>query len=292
MAKALETTTPVKVPRLGLRRFVHWRASPAMVIGTSIVGVFLVLAVLGSIIAPYDYTEFHMQARFQAPNADFILGTDNFGRDVLSRVIVGARSILFLAGSATLLGIVLGALIGIVSAYYGGWFDELVMRIVDGLMSIPSMLMALLIISMLGPATINLIVGIGIIYAPSVARVVRAAVLQERVKEYVAAAQVRGESTLSILGRELLPNVLPVIFAEAPIRFAYTILLSASLGFLGLGVQPPTPDWGLMVNEGRNYMPQAPWMVAAPAIAIALLIIGVSLLGDGLQQRLGILKEI
>jgi peptide/nickel transport system permease protein len=158
-------------------------------------------------------------------------------------------------------------------------------------MSIPTMMMALLILSTLGTEDINLIVGIGVIYMPNVARVMRSAVLEEKVKEYVAAAQMRGESTAYILFREILPNILSPMIVEASIRFGYSILLSASLGFLGLGVQPPTPDWGLDVNKGRPFLITAPWIILGPAAAMSLLVIGVSLLGDGIQQTLGVSGE-
>lgn len=253
--------------------------------------LFLALAILGPSITPYEPTQFHPRDRFQPPNATYWLGTDNFGRDVFSRVIAGARSILVLAGTATLFGLVLGTIVGIVSGYYGGWFDEVVMRVLDGFMGIPTMLMALLVISMIGSSTLNLILAIGVIYTPMIARVMRSATLQEKVQEYVSAAQVRGESTISILGREIFPNIVGLAFVEGPIRFGYAILLAASLGFLGLGVQPPTPDWGLMVNEGRNFLPIAPWITLSAAVAISLLIIGVSLLGDGIQQRMGITRD-
>ena len=187
-----------------------------------------------------------------------------------------------------MLGVLLGLIIGVASGYYGGWLDEIVMRIQDGLMSIPSMLMALLIISVLGAGDINLIIGIALIYAPSVARVIRSAVLEEKAKEYVAAAQIRGESTLYILVREIMPNILSPMTVELTIRFGYAILLSASLGFLGLGVQPPTPDWGLDVNRGRPFLVTSPWIILSPALAMSIMVVGVSMLGDGIQQELGV----
>ena len=256
--------------------------------GAVIVFAFVVMAALGPQIAPFDPNEFHMDARFEPPNRTYILGTDNFGRDVASRTIVGARSILLLAGVASVLGVLLGLIIGVASGYYGGWLDEIVMRIQDGLMSIPSMLMALLIISVLGAGDINLIIGIALIYAPSVARVIRSAVLEEKAKEYVAAAQIRGESTLYILVREIMPNILSPMTVELTIRFGYAILLSASLGFLGLGVQPPTPDWGLDVNRGRPFLVTSPWIILSPALAMSIMVVGVSMLGDGIQQELGV----
>ncbi len=268
-----------------------FRNRPILLVGSFIVGVFIIMAIFGPFIAPFDPNEFHMDARFETPNQTYLLGTDNFGRDVASRTIIGSRSIILLAGPASILGILFGSIVGITSAYYGGWLDEIAMRALDGIMSIPSMLMALLIISTLGTEDINLIIGIGIIYTPGVARVLRSAVLQEKVKAYVAAAQVRGESTAYILFREILPNILSPMIVEASIRFGYAILLSASLGFLGLGKQPPTPDWGLDINKGRPFLLTSPWIVVAPAAAMSMLVIGVSMLGDGIQQSLGISAE-
>jgi peptide/nickel transport system permease protein len=210
-------------------------------------------------------------------------GTDQFGRDILSRVIVGSRSMITLALGATVLALVLGAGTGVVAAYFGGWIDELLMRVADVMLAFPALLLALLILSTLGSAMIYLILCIGIVFAPAIARVIRSVVLELRTREFVEAARMIGSSHRRIMQREILPNLLSTLLVEAAIFFGYAILVGAGLGFLGMGVQPPSPDWGLQVNDGRSFLLTAPWVVLFPAIAISSLVIGVNLLADGLN---------
>jgi peptide/nickel transport system permease protein len=218
----------------------------------------------------------------------YLFGTDQFGRDIFSRIIVGSRNILVLAASATALGLLLGITVGLIAGYYGGLLDEGLMRLTDVMMSFPSLLLALLILSTLGSSLINVIIGIAIVFTPRVARVVRSVVLGIRTQEFVDAARVRGESDLYIMAREILPNASSPIIVEGSIRISYAILLAAALGFLGLGIQPPAPDWGLQVSEGRNFILSAPWVVAFPALAIASLVVGANLLADGLGRMMRI----
>jgi peptide/nickel transport system permease protein len=260
-------------------------ARPAGAVGCALVLLHLALAVAGPALAPYSATEFHMEHRLAPPSAQYLLGTDQFGRDIFSRVLVGAPGIMILATSATALGLALGTAVGLAAGYFGGFVDEVLMRLMDALMSFPSLLLALLILTMVGPATSNVVIGIGFVFMPRVARVVRSAVLSQRTLEYVQAARVRGESALYIMTREILPNIRGPIVVEAAIRVSYAILLGASLGFLGLGVQPPTPDWGLMVSEARNFLLVAPWVALAPAAAIATLVVGVNLVADGICRE-------
>jgi peptide/nickel transport system permease protein len=199
---------------------------------------------------------------------------------------VGSRNILVLAAVSTSLGLALGVAVGLVAGYYGGMLDEGLMRLMDVMMSFPSLLLALLILSTLGPALINIIIGIAIVFMPRVARVIRSVVLDIKTKEFVDAARVRGETGIYIMLREILPNALGPIIVEGSIRTSYAILLGAALGFLGLGVQPPAPDWGLQISEGRNFILAAPWVVLFPSLAIASLVVGVNLLADGLGRIL------
>jgi peptide/nickel transport system permease protein len=203
-------------------------------------------------------------------------------------VLFGGRSIWLLATTSTALGLALGVLVGMAAGYYGGWLDEALMRTMDAMMSFPSLLLAMLILTMAGPATQNIILAIAVVFTPRVARVVRSVVLGLKTHEYIEAARLRGESGLYIMAREILPNALSPIIVEGSIRISYAILLGASLGFLGLGVQPPAADWGLMVSEGRNFVLLAPWMVLFPAVAIASLVVGANLLADGLSRLLGV----
>jgi peptide/nickel transport system permease protein len=257
-----------------------------VVVGGAILIFFLIIAFIGPTIAPYPPREFHTARAFEGPSADFWLGTDQFGRDNLSRVLVGTRSIFMVSFTATALGVLVGTVIGLTAGYYGGKIDEVIMRIADGVMSFPSLLLALLILTMLGPAMINVIIGIGIVFVPRVARIIRSVALDIRTHQFIQAAEARGERSGYFILREMLPNAWPPIIVESSIRVSYAILISASLGFLGLGVQPPTPDSGLMIFEGRGVITVAPWLVLAPAVAISTLVIATNLFADGLSRIL------
>lgn len=215
------------------------------------------------------------------------MGTDQFGRDIFSRVIVGSCSMMLLAGASMLLAITLGTLTGMIAAYYSGPVDEILMRVTDVLLSFPALLLALLILSSLGSEMIYLVLCIGIVFAPAIARVMRSVVLELKTREFVEAARMIGAKDGRIMRREILPNLLNTLVVEAALYFGYAILIGSGLGFLGMGVQPPSPDWGLQVSEGRNYLLTAPWVVSSPALAISSLVIGVNLLADGLTMGEG-----
>jgi peptide/nickel transport system permease protein len=253
-------------------------------IGLLLVLLYLVLAILGEWIAPYPYTEQHLADALQPSSLRYPLGTDQFGRDILSRIIVGSRSMILLATAATLLALILGALTGVIAAYYGGLVDEALMRLTDVLLSFPALLLALLILSTLGSAMIYLIFSIGVVFAPAIARVLRSVVLELKSREFVEAARLIGATDGRIMVHEILPNLMRVLAVEAAIYFGYAILVGSGLGFLGLGVQPPSPDWGLQVNDGRNFLLTAPWVVIFPALAISSLVIGINLFADGLEH--------
>ncbi len=278
---AEDAVAPAPTPR--------WRrllATTSATIGGVILLVYLLLAVFGAAIAPYPPLEFHYQDTLQPPSGTFLLGTDQFGRDVLSRILAGTRSIILIAFGATALGVVGGTLVGLTAGYYGGKIDETIMRVADGLMSFPSLLLALLILTTLGSSLVNIVIGVAITFVPRVARIIRSVALDIRTQPFVQAAQARGERAPYIITREMLPNALPAIIVESSIRVGYAILIGASLGFLGLGVQPPTPDWGLMIYEGRSMIQTAPWLVLGPAVAISLLVIAANLFADGLSRVL------
>lgn len=262
-----------------------WRY-PTTLIGFILVFLFLVIAVFGPMIAPYTYTEQNLSNKLQPPSEEHLFGTDQFGRDVYSRVLVGSRDVLSVAGSGTALAVFFGLLLGLLSGYRGGLFDELIMRFMDVILSIPPLLLAMVILFSLGPSRINVIIVVGFLYIPMVARVVRSVVLDLKTRQFVEAARLRGESRFYILYREILPNVLPHLAVEASMRFSYSIFLVASLGFLGLGVQPPSPDWGLMVGDARTWFHQARWVLFFPAGAIALLVVAVGFMSDGLRRML------
>jgi peptide/nickel transport system permease protein len=262
------------------------RRYPMNMFGFVIVLLFFLIAIWGPMLAPYKYTTQNLPNKLQPPSEEHIFGTDQFGRDIYSRVLVGSRDVLSVAGSGTALAVFFGLLLGLFSGYRGGLFDELIMRAMDVILSIPPLLLAMVILFSLGPSRINVIIVVGFLYIPMVARVVRSVVLDLKTRQFVEAARLRGESSIYILYREILPNVLPHLAVEASMRFSYSIFLVASLGFLGLGVQPPSPDWGLMVGEARNWFHQARWVLYYPAGAIALLVVGVGFMSDGLRRML------
>lgn len=259
-------------------------ARPLSLIGLILVALFLLLAVFGPLIAPYEYDTIIRGSQRQPPSADHLFGTDRLGRDVFSRVVWGAREIIALPALTTALSILCGTAIGLAIGYRGGWLDEIVSRMLDSLLSIPALMLALVMLGTLGPSAFGLVIVIVLLYTPIVARVVRSAALTVRTAGYIEAARLRGDSIFYILFREMLPGVLPALIVEGSLRFSYAIFLTASLGFLGLGVQPPSPDWGRMVNEARDSFVQTPWALWFPAGAIALLVIGVNLLSDGLRR--------
>lgn len=248
--------------------------------------LFVFAAVAAPLIAPYSATETIPVDTVDPPSTVHLFGTDHLGRDIFSRVLYGTRSVLSLAGLGTLLAVLLGLTFGLFSGYRGGWFDEILMRFFDSLLAIPAMLLALLLLGTIGPSRQSVLIVIVIVFSPIVARVVRSETLAVKSLGFVEAARLQGESTFHILYREILPSVLPALSVEAALRFSYAIFLVASLGFLGVGVQPPTPDWGLMVSEARNYVGITPWALYFPAGSISLLVIGVNLLADGLKRAL------
>jgi peptide/nickel transport system permease protein len=263
-------------------------------IGLPLVLFYLTLALVGPWLAPYPATEQHLlpvENQLAAPSWKYLLGTDQFGRDILSRVMSGAGSIISMSVAGAGLGIALGTVVGMSSGYKGGKTDEIVMRVMDGLMSFPSLLLALLVLTTLGASWQNIVLTIGIVFTPGVARVMRSSTLSLKAMEFVQSARLRGEPAPYIIFMEILPNTVPVLVVESSVRLSYAILLASSLGFLGLGVQPPSPDWGLMISESRRFIVDAPWVALVPAGAVASLVVGVNLLSDGLRQARGLPKR-
>jgi peptide/nickel transport system permease protein len=259
---------------------------PTTLIGFAIVGFFLFMAIFGEWVAPHPYFEQVLADRLQPPSTEYLFGTDQFGRDILSRVLSGSRDIFLVAGSGTLVAVLLGLTLGMFAGYYGGLIDEIAMRLVDVLFAIPPLLLAMVILGTVGPSRGNIVLVVGFLYIPMVSRVVRSVVLDLKTRQFVEAARLRGERARYIMFREMLPSVLPPLAVEASMRFSYAIFLVASLGFLGMGVQPPSPDWGLMVGEARDYFMQARWVLLFPAGTIAVLVIGVGFMSDGLRRML------
>jgi len=260
--------------------------TPHGMLGVIGVSFLLIVALIGPAVAPQDPESFNYGARFEGPSAAHLLGTDWYGRDLFSRVLAGAQSTVLLAILATIIGTVSGTLAGIISGYVGGRFDEVTMRVIDALMAIPGLLFALMIIAVLGSSSLNAVLAIGIAFAPGMARIARSVTLQVRSTDYVAAARSRGEGGAWIVLAEILPNVIAPVIVEATIRVAFAIMTLATLSFLGLGAQPPSPEWGLMIAEARDHLFRSPWPVIVPGGAIALVAISFNLLGDGLRDAL------
>lgn len=277
---------------------------PQSALGTAIVVFFFILAIFGAQLAPYPDPNFQGNPSRHEPTlrltrlqlGDYPFGTDRIGRDVFSRVILGAESIFLTAGLGTLLAVIFGAALGLFMGYQGGWIDEALGRVIDALLAIPALLLALVTVGVIrnlnlepgswqAQAADNIILLIiGILYVPIVARVVRSSTLDIKTRQFIEAAQIRGESRFYIIFREIFPSVVPTLVVEASLRFSYAIFLVASLAFLGFGAPPPSPDWGLMVSESRRAYALMPWTLEYPAAAIAILVVGVNLMSDGIKR--------
>ncbi len=259
---------------------------PQGVAGAVLLAIVLVAALVGAQLAPYDPQLFHPAARLQGPSAAHWLGMDQFGRDIFSRILAGARATISFGVGATALGVAFGALIGVTAGVVGGWLDSLIMRLVDGLLAVPDLLFTLLIVTVLGGGTGHALLAVAVAFTPGMARISRSAVLSIRTREFVQAAVARGESRAYVIAAEVLPNALGPLIVEATIRVSFAIMLGATLGFLGLGAQPPSTEWGLMIAEARQFMFRNPWCVAAPGVAIAIAAMGFNLFGDALRDVL------
>ena len=265
---------------------------PGFIIGLVILGMWSFLAIAGESIAPYDpFNDF--STGHLPPGPEHLLGTDRLGRDVLSRVMVGARDVLIVAPLAAILGVTVGSLLGLIMGYYRGLVDDVISRIIEAFLSLPVILIALLTLVVLGSSTLVVlgsstmvvVLVVGILFTPIVARTVRSAVIAERDLDYVTSAKLRGESGLFILAREIFPNVRGPIIVELTVRFGYAIFTVATLSFLGVGIQPPSPDWGLSISEEYNNMISGKWWPTLfPALAIASCVVAVNLIADALQS--------
>ena len=269
-----------------------FRRNQKATIGLVIVlGLFLTAA-FAPFLAPHDPEATDVENRELAPSAEHPMGTDDLGRDVFSRVLMGARISLYVGFVSIGMAMVAGTTIGVVAGYYQGLVDESLMRAMDAMMSFPPILLALTVIAVMGANLNNILIALAFVYTPFIARVARSAAISVRNEAFVEAAVARGESDAYIIFREVLPNCVGPLLVQGSINIAFTMLLEAGLSFLGLGAQPPTPSWGLMINDGWGFMQDAPWMVFFPALAISLAVIGFNLLGDGLRDVLDPKGEI
>jgi peptide/nickel transport system permease protein len=261
---------------------------PLAIVGIAIIIFWLVLAVIGPQIVPYTYTAMDSNNQMANPGTNgHLLGTDSLGRDILARIVYGSRSILMVALLTSILSTILGILAGFTAGYFGGRLDTSFLKLMDIMMAIPPLVLSMVVLGILGDSSIfSLTLIVSIAFIPATARVSRGVLLTEKNQEYVSAARIRGESNLYIMFVEIFPNTVGPIIVEATARFAYSIMMVASLGFLGVGLQPPTPDWGMMVIENKPIIAQAPWAVLFPALAIASLVIAISIFSDFVSKVL------
>ena len=277
------------VPAQDSTLLIYWRRlkrHPLALVGIAVFAFFLLMAFIGPYVAPYKFQVQDIAMRLRPPSLEHFCGTDQYGRDVFSRILVGSREIFLLGGGGTLLAGIIGISIGLFSGYTGGLWDEILMRMLDIFLAFPSLLLALVILSTVGSSSTSLIVIVAILYVPMLARVTRSMVLDLKTKEFVEASVTQGESKWYILFQEILPNAYAPLLVELSMRFSYAIFLVASLGFLGMGVQPPSPDWGLQINEARSYFSSAPWVLLFPALAISVLVVATNLMTDGFRHVL------
>ena len=255
-------------------------------VGAAIVLISVLAALLAPWVVPYDPASQNLALRLERPSVEHPFGLDELGRDILSRVLAGARISLFVGLTVVGISTLVGVLLGSIAGYFGGWLDDLVSRTVDVLLAFPGILLAIALVAVLGPSLRNVVMALSVIGWVGYARLVRGQVLKARELEFVQAARALGAGTPRILFRHVVPTTLPAVLVQATLGMAGAILAEASLSFLGLGVQPPTPSWGTMLNGGRAHILDAPHLTLFPGLAIALLVLGFNFLGDGLRDRL------
>jgi peptide/nickel transport system permease protein len=256
-------------------------------IGLSLVSLFAVIAIGAPLVLPEELsTQINVLARLAPPSLEHPFGTDQLGRELIWRVLLGAHTSLVIAVSAVALSIVIGLPIGVLSGYFGGWADNALMRLVDTLLAFPVLLLALTISAVLGPSLPNTILAIGVAFSPYLARIVRGETLKVAALPYIEAARSQGASNWRIIRLHVLPNIMAPVIVQATISVAFAILAEAGLSFLGLGTQPPTPSWGLMIQASRDYLDVAAWTAIVPGVAVALTVLGLNMLGDVLRDVL------
>jgi peptide/nickel transport system permease protein len=274
---------PTSLTRDALRQLCR---NPGAVAGACVLAAIVLVTISSSVLVPYDPVAQDTQAIRQPPSGDHLFGTDNFGRDVFSRVLAGGRKSLPVGLVAVAIAGIVGVLFGLIAGYYGRWTDSLVMRAADLMLAFPGILLAMSLIAILGPSLFNLMIAVGIASIPEYTRVVRGTVLSAREMEYVTAARVSGAGGPKIMLRHILPNILPPVIVLATLGIAGAIILGSTLSFLGLGVKPPAPEWGSMLSDGRTMMRHHWWVSFFPGFAIMLTVLSINLLGDGLRDAL------
>jgi len=256
------------------------------VVGLIIIVIELIVAILAPYIIPYDYTTMDMASTFATPSLKHLFGCDDMGRDIFSRVLYGARFSISMGVLSIAIATVIGCTVGAVAGFYGGWIDNLLMRFLDIIQAVPGLLMNIVIAAILGPGFINTIIAMAFGYIPGMARMLRAQMLKERGNEYIEAANSINCSKFRIIVHHLIPNCMSPIIVQATMGVAQAITLAAGLSFIGLGIQPPTPEWGAMLSGARQFIRQAPHLIFFPGLAIAITVLALNLMGDGLRDAL------
>ncbi len=264
----------------------QFRKNKIALVGFFITLSYIIMAIGAPVIAPFDPYQMSPDIMLSGPSMEHWLGTDQFGRDILSRIIYGTRISLQVGIISVGISLVLGTSIGVVAAYYGKWVDGLLSRFTDVMFAFPDILLALVIMAILGPSLTNLMVAIGIVYIPIFARIARSAVLSIKNSLYIEAAKSMGVSNLKIMWKHIIPNSMAPIIVQVTLSFAFAILAEAALSFLGLGVSPDTPSWGIMLSEGKDWMESAWWIAVFPGVAITLAVFSFNVMGDGLRDAL------
>lgn len=263
------------------------KKNTSAMVGLTIIAAFVLIALFAPLLATHDPAAQNIETRLAKPmQQGYLLGSDDFGRDIFSRLVYGARISLWIGAISIAISLAFGVTIGLFSGFYGGLFDILVMRLIDIMLAFPYILLSIVIVATLGPSLRNAMIAIGIVGIPRFARVVRASVLAEKEADYVQAERSLGVSNLELMFRSILPNCLAPIIVQSTLRYAGAILSAAALSFLGMGTQPPTPEWGLMLADARQYVDTAWWVVTFPGLAILFSVLGFNLLGDGLRDVL------
>jgi dipeptide transport system permease protein len=298
MSDTSNLAAPVKLSNAAIRRrmlaefWFYFSQNRGAVVGLAVFVALVLTAVFASVLAPYDPTTQYREALLVPPfwaeggSTQFLLGTDAVGRDMLSRLIFGAQYSLFIGIVVVSIALVGGIIIGLLAGFFGGWIDNVIMRMMDVILAFPSLLLALVLVAVLGPGLTNAMIAIAIVYQPHFARLTRAAVMSEMKREYVTAARVAGAGNLRLMFKTILPNCLGPLIVQATLSFSSAVLDSAALGFLGMGAQPPSPEWGTMLAEAREFILRAWWVVTFPGLAILISVLAINLMGDGLRDAL------
>ncbi len=279
----VETVQVTRRKNKALSRF--WR-SPRTIVGMVILVIILLAAIFAPLVATHEPNAQNLRNRLQPPSQENWLGTDQFGRDTYSRIVYGGRVSLQVGFLSVAIALGIGGIMGLLAGFYGGWIDRIMMAVSDVLLALPGFLLALAIVAALGPSIVNVMIAVGVATVPNFSRIVKAAVVSVREQEYVAAAQAQGQRDSGIMLKHVIPNSLSPVIVQVTLSLAGAILTAAGLSFLGMGAQPPTAEWGAMLNGAQSYLREAHWPVTAPGIAIVLVVLALNFVGDGLRDAL------